>query len=179
MSRNRSSARKAGSAFEKAVARYLAWALDDPRIERRTRNGAKDRGDINGVMLDGQRVVVECKNTAKLNVPEHLREADEEMRNDDATFNAVVQKRRGIGIDSLYTTGQQLVYMTLEQYALMLNHGQPLGSDIVPPDVPEPCPECGHDLQHMTVNVLGMSENGQGVSCAHCDYKRVTKAPRY
>lgn len=179
MARNRSSARKAGSAFEKAVANYLAWALDDPRIERRTRNGAKDRGDINGIMLDGQRVVVECKNTAKMNVPEHLREADEEMRNDDATFNAVVQKRRGIGIDSLDTTGQQLVYMTLEQYALMLNHGQPLGPETISHDVHEQCPECGHALRYAAFNVLGMIENGHGVACPNCDYKRVTKAPRY
>ncbi len=41
--RSRASAKKAGTAHETAIATYLAEHLDD-RIERRTRNGGKDRG---------------------------------------------------------------------------------------------------------------------------------------
>lgn len=49
MNRNRASAKKAGTAFETLVAGFLAERLGDDRIERRTKNGAKDRGDIAGV----------------------------------------------------------------------------------------------------------------------------------
>lgn len=129
MTRNRASAKRAGARMEQAVADYLAWALNDPRIERRHLTGSKDRGDITGVMHDGQRVVIEVKNTSKLALAEHMGEAMEEAMNDDATFWALVQKRKGIGIDSPAGVGSQLVCMTLEQYALLLNHGQPLGPD--------------------------------------------------
>ena len=129
MSRNRRSARKAGADMESATVRYLAWALDDPRIERRHLTGAKDRGDVTGVMLDQERVVIECKNTARMEVSSHIDEAETEAGNDGALYWAVVQKRRGIGLKSREAVGRQLVYMTLEQYALLLNHGQPLGPD--------------------------------------------------
>ena len=117
MTRNRASAKRAGARMEQAVADYLAWALDDPRIERRHLTGSKDRG------------VIEVKNTTKLSLSEHMGEAMEEAANDDATFWALVQKRKGIGIDSPAGVANQLVCMTLEQYALLLNHGQPLGPD--------------------------------------------------
>lgn len=126
MTRNRRSAKKAGSEMESATALYLSKALDDSRIERRVKNGSKDRGDINGVMLDGQRVVIECKNTSRLNIPEHLKEAEIEAGNDDAVFYALVQKRHGVGLKTLESIGEQYVIMTLRQYALMLNHGLPL-----------------------------------------------------
>ena len=129
MPRNRNSAKRAGARFEQAVAHYLSWALNDERIERRHLSGAKDRGDITGILFDGHRVVIECKDTSKLALSEHLAEAEEEAANDDATFWALVQKRRGIGIDRLSGVGQQLVIMPLEQYALLLNHGLPLGPE--------------------------------------------------
>ena len=129
MSRNRRSARKAGADMESATVRYLSWALDDPRIERRHLTGSKDRGDVTGVMLDQERVVIECKNTARMEVSSHIDEAQAEAGNDGAKFWAVVQKRRGIGLKNRESVGRQLVYMTLEQYALLLNHGQPLGPD--------------------------------------------------
>ena len=115
--------------MESATVRYLSWALDDPRIERRHLTGSKDRGDVTGVMLDQERVVIECKNTTRMDVSGHLDEAQTEAGNDGAKYWAVVQKRRGIGLKSRDAVGQQLVYMTLEQYALLLNHGQPLGPD--------------------------------------------------
>lgn len=60
--RNRKSARDAGAKLERIVAEYLAETLDDDRIERRTRNGAKDRGDVSGVRtIRGARVVIEAK----------------------------------------------------------------------------------------------------------------------
>ncbi|MDK7062654.1 hypothetical protein QP290_25705, partial [Escherichia coli] len=63
MRRNRASAKKAGAAFERQVADYLAATVDD-RIERRVTGGALDCGDIAGVRTPwNDRVVIECKNT--------------------------------------------------------------------------------------------------------------------
>jgi hypothetical protein len=41
------------------MANYFALLVDD-RIERRTKNGNKDRGDLSGLRHLGLRVVVEC-----------------------------------------------------------------------------------------------------------------------
>ncbi|KFI66095.1 hypothetical protein [Bifidobacterium cuniculi] len=98
MTRNRQSAKKAGATFEKAVADYLAWALDDARIERRHLSGTKDRGDITGVMFSQEHVVLECKNVVQPRLNQWLREAEEEAGNDDAPLWAVVYKVRGVGI---------------------------------------------------------------------------------
>ena len=61
MTRNRSSAKAAGSRFERSIADGLAQALNDDRIDRRVKTGAKDRGDIGGVRIHGQRLVIEAK----------------------------------------------------------------------------------------------------------------------
>ena len=78
MPRNRNSAKRAGARFEQAVAHYLSWALNDERIERRHLSGTKDRGDITGILFDGHRVVIECKDTSRMDIAQHLREAEEE-----------------------------------------------------------------------------------------------------
>ena len=96
MTRSRRSAKQAGTRFETCVAAALAAALDDDRIERRSHNGAKDRGDISGIRLHGQRVVIECKDTATLRLPEWTAEAQLEAGNDDALVGLVVHKRRGV-----------------------------------------------------------------------------------
>jgi hypothetical protein len=115
--------------MESRTVDYLRWALDDDRIERRHLTGAKDRGDIAGVRYRGHRIVIECKNTAKPNVTQHLREAETERGNDDALIGVVVQKRPGVGIDSHDGQARQLVMMTLESFALLLNDGIALGGD--------------------------------------------------
>ena len=96
MTRSRRNARQAGTRFETAIAAALARALDDDRIERRSRSGAKDRGDISGVRLHGQRVVLECKDTSAMRLPEWVAEAQIEAGNDDALVGLVVHKRRGV-----------------------------------------------------------------------------------
>lgn len=95
MTRNRTSAKRAGADSEARVARYLARVLDDDRIERRTRNGNKDRGDITGLRVHGQRVVVEVKDCATTSLAGWVREADIERGNDDALAGLVWHKRRG------------------------------------------------------------------------------------
>lgn len=97
MTRSRRSAKQAGTRFETAIAAALANALDDDRIERRSRNGSRDRGDIAGVRIHGQRVVLEVKDCATLRLPEWTAEAQVEAGNDDALVGLVVHKRRGVG----------------------------------------------------------------------------------
>ena len=95
LSRSRRSARQAGTRFETTVARFLAEALEDDRIERRAKTGAKDRGDIGGVRHMGARVVIECKDTTKTALSAWANEAEIERGNDDAVAGIVVHKRHG------------------------------------------------------------------------------------
>lgn len=121
--RSRRSARQSGTKFETAIARALADALDDDRIERRTRNGAKDRGDIGGIRLHGQRVVIECKDTTAMRLPEWVAEAQLEAGNDDALVGLVIHKRRGSG-DPL----RQWVTCTVADLVAILSGQQGAGS---------------------------------------------------
>ena len=121
MARNRRSARSAGTWFESLVAGYLAEQLDDDRIERRSKNGAKDRGDIASVRHMGQRVVIQCKEYGgQFHVGPWLNDAEVQRGNDDAGVGMVVAKRRG-------TTkpGDQVVFMTLADLASLLTGERP------------------------------------------------------
>jgi hypothetical protein len=120
MTRTRSSAKKAGTAFESLVAAYLASTVDD-RLERRARNGARDRGDISGLRHMGERVVVECKDLGgRLNVGLWLSEVEIERLNDDATAGLVVAKRRGTT-----NPADQIVIMTLGDLVSLLTGQRP------------------------------------------------------
>lgn len=115
MSRNRASAKAAGTRFETAVARHLAAHYDD-RIERRARSGALDRGDIANVRTrDGRRVVLECKDTSKIDLAGWMRELEAEIENDEALTGAVVHKRHGVG-----DPGSQWVTLNLDQFIWLL-----------------------------------------------------------
>ncbi|MFT4202176.1 hypothetical protein [Gordonia sp. (in: high G+C Gram-positive bacteria)] len=115
MTRNRKSAKSAGSRFEREIAETLARALEDDRIERRARSGAKDRGDIAGLRLHGKRIVVEAKNCARIDLAGWMREAEVERGNDDALVGVVAHKRHGKG-DPL----DQWVTMTVREFIAIL-----------------------------------------------------------
>lgn len=120
MTRSRSSAKAAGTRHETTIAGYLATHVDD-RIERRARNGAKDRGDISGVRTPhGGRVVLECKDTAKVNLAGWATEAALERGNDDALVGLVVHKRRGVA-----DPGRQWVTMTVDDLVALLTGERP------------------------------------------------------
>lgn len=113
--RNRASAKKAGSSFERLIADSLAWNLADDRIDRRVKSGAQDKGDIGGLRTrDGGRIVVECKNTTRMDIGHWVREAGIEAENDNAIAGIVIHKRRGKG-DPL----EQYVTMTLRDLLLI------------------------------------------------------------
>lgn len=119
MARNRASAKKAGTTFERQVADYLATHVDD-RIDRRVKTGAKDRGDIAGVRIWGERVVIECKNTTRASLGTWIGEAHTAMGNDDAIAGIVAHKRHGKG-----QPGDQWVTMTLADLAALLTGERP------------------------------------------------------
>jgi hypothetical protein len=95
MTRNRASAKAAGTRFESLIAACLAQHLH-PAVERLAKCGAKDRGDIAGVTAHGCRVVIEAKDYGgRLEVGPWLTEARVERDNDGAIAGLVVAKRRG------------------------------------------------------------------------------------
>ena len=104
-----------GARFERQIADYLATTLDDDRIDRRTKTGNKDRGDISGLRIHGQRLVAECKNTTRIALAEWINEAHTEAGNDDALAGIVIHKRTG------HTDpGQQYVTMTLDDLCALI-----------------------------------------------------------
>jgi hypothetical protein len=116
VTRNRASAKAAGASFESLVANYLAETIDD-RIERRRLSGAKDKGDISGLRVHGQRVVIECKNYGgQLLTGPWLTEAETERVNDQALAAFVVAKKRGTT-----SPGDQIVLMKLHDLTALLN----------------------------------------------------------
>lgn len=102
-----------GTAFETAIVEYLKDKLCDETIERRALNGTCDRGDISGVTFCGHRMVLECKNEARMRLAEYMREAETEADNDNAFYYAVIHKKHGVGISTLQGIGQQYVTMPL------------------------------------------------------------------
>lgn len=121
--RNRASAKAAGTRFERLIADYLATHIDD-RIDRRVRNGAKDRGDIAGLRLSpalrGGRVVIECKDVVALALGTWLGEVERERGNDDAVAGLVVHKRRNTA-----HPGRQMVTCTLDDLIALITGQRP------------------------------------------------------
>lgn len=113
--RNRQSAKKAGATFERQVADYLAQHIDD-RIDRRAKTGSKDRGDITGLRHLGERIVIECKNTTRLNLAGWMNQAEIERGNDDALAGLIIHKRHGNN-----QPGDQWVTTTLRELTALFN----------------------------------------------------------
>lgn len=89
--------RRKGASFEAQAVEYASRRLGDDRIERRLMGGANDRGDIAGLYIRGDRLVVECKNCKRMELAEWVDEAETERLNDDAGYKCVLHKRRGCG----------------------------------------------------------------------------------
>src|SRR6516165_8206559 len=124
MTRSRQSAKTAGTRFERQIADHRAHILEDDRIDRRTKTGNKDRGDISGLRIHNQRLVAEIKNTTRISLSEWVREAELEAGNDDALAGIVVHKRHGNG-----DPGQQYVTMTLNDFCALISGERNNGQD--------------------------------------------------
>lgn len=119
--RSRSSARSAGTRHESAVAKHLAAHVDD-RIERRTRNGSKDRGDLSGLrVIGGGRLVAELKDyRGQIKAGVWWGEAEKERGNDDAVAAVVIAKRLGTS-----NPGDQWVLTTVDDLIAILTGERP------------------------------------------------------
>lgn len=98
MTRSRATAKAAGAKFERLIADGLAVALEDTRIDRKVKTGAKDRGDIANVRHPtGANLVIECKDRGgQFYAAEWVGEAEAERINDGALAAIVVAKRKGV-----------------------------------------------------------------------------------
>ena len=119
VARTRKSAKAAGARFERVVADYLAEELDDDRIDRAPKAGPKDKGDIANVRMGNHKVVIECKDVARMDLPKWTREAWVEAENAGALVGVVVHKRHGVA-----KPDQQWATMTLGDLAKLLKGHQ-------------------------------------------------------
>jgi hypothetical protein len=119
MSRTNASARAAGARFERTIADYLARTVSE-FIDRRVKTGSKDKGDLVNVRAHGQRVTVECKDVARLNLAGWVTEAEIEAGNDDALVGVVIHKRRGTS-----DPGDQYVTCTVRDFVALLTGVRP------------------------------------------------------
>lgn len=105
-----SAAKAKGTRWESKIVEFLqmcGW----PHVERRTLNGAKDKGDIAGI----PGVVIEAKNQSRTTLAEWVDEAVYEGKNARADVSAVWMHRRGRS-----DAGDGYVVMTGQQFAKLL-----------------------------------------------------------
>jgi hypothetical protein len=75
----------------------LSEALEDTRIDRKVKTGAKDCGDIANVRLGEHRIAIECKDRGgQFYAAEWVAEAEVERINDGALAGIVIAKRKGV-----------------------------------------------------------------------------------
>lgn len=116
MSRNRAK----GTAQETLVVNYLRrWVSDF--IVRQPLNGSRDLGDVANLRTHNNLpIVVEVKNTARLELGSWLTEAEVERVNACAVAAVVAHKRVGKG-----QAGDQLVTMTLRDFVAAVHGRRP------------------------------------------------------
>lgn len=110
-----------GTALETWTVRYLAWALQDTRIDRMPLHGTADRGDLIGVSFQGEPVCVECKDTKSPQYREHWKQTRVEMANMDTPYGVLVKHRKGVGVKSLKGMARQMAIFdidTLENFLM-------------------------------------------------------------
>lgn len=109
--------RQKGTAFETQVADYLNQRFETDTFHRLAMGGTHDEGDVYGLFAHGRRVVIECKNVARMALPQWLAEAEAEAGNADALCYLVMHKRKGAGVKSF---GKTYVTTTLESLAALI-----------------------------------------------------------
>jgi hypothetical protein len=110
VSRNRASAKKAGTAWESAICAFLVahgWI----HVERRRLAGSADRGDIAGI----PGLVIEAKNTRGYDLAAAVDESSAERDNAGAQYGVAWFKRKGRA-----SPGSGYVVMTGETFVDLL-----------------------------------------------------------
>lgn len=141
--RSRKTAKDNGTRMETAVEAYLQWALDDPRIQRLRLHGSKDVGDIGNVYWHGQPVteagnmdspypwVIQKKAGVGLTSmhklgQQHAYTVTEVM---DAMLRLSPSALRARIKPEPLGRKKTMCLITLQEFALILNSGLPLGPD--------------------------------------------------
>jgi hypothetical protein len=122
VTRSRTSAKQAGTKFESLIVGHLQQHVDD-RIERRRLSGSKDRGDVSGVRVRGARVVIECKNTARVDLGTWANEAEVARGHDDALLALIAHKRHGRG-----AAGEQWITCTVDDLIALITGVRPVSA---------------------------------------------------
>lgn len=112
--------RSKGTNMETWTVRYLAWALQDTRIDRMSLHGAQDRGDLIGVAYRGEPVCVEVKDTKQPAYAAHWAELEDEMGNMDARYGVLVQHRGGVPVKALDGMARQMAVMSADMLSRFL-----------------------------------------------------------
>ena len=107
-------ANRKGPTFEQDCADYVTD--NGCEVIRKRPHGSNDQGDLHGVVFNGKRVTVECKNHQRMELSAWLDEAERERANDGGDFGIVIHKRKGKGKAKF---GETYVTMTLETFCKM------------------------------------------------------------
>lgn len=121
MTRNRASARKAGTSWESAIVDYLR-AQGWPDVERRARTGARDEGDIAGL----RSFCIEAKSASRFELAAWVTDAKEEAVNARVPFGIVWCKSKGKTSPAdvyVILTGATFVELLLAQRVLARDGG--------------------------------------------------------
>lgn len=119
--------RDKGTRFETQVVEYLNRTLGGSQAHRLGLKGSMDEGDVWGLFAHGQRVVVECKDVARMALSQWVGEAEDERGNADALAGVVVHKRRGFGPARM---GGTYVTMTLADLVAICTGARPGEGDV-------------------------------------------------
>lgn len=101
MGRSRTTAKSAGTRFESDVARYLT-GYTGSKIYRPGKKGSMDIGDLDGLTISSQKIVLECKNPGKSSswkLSEWWKETEAETANAGAYSGVLIVSVFGKSID--------------------------------------------------------------------------------
>jgi hypothetical protein len=107
-----SRSKRKGTAAETSVVRYLN-ENHFRGAERRALAGANDKGDVTGI----DDVVIEVKAGVRLQIPEWLKETEQERKNAKADIGVLVIKPKGKGDATVH---QWWAVMTLQQACFLM-----------------------------------------------------------
>lgn len=103
--------RDKGTWMESNAVKYGNSRLGGDDLHRAALSGNADKGDVHGLRIHGKKVVIECKNKGRYDIPGWLREAEEERGNADAEYGVCLFHLKGVGEKRF---GENAVVMTYD-----------------------------------------------------------------
>ena len=103
--------RQKGTKFETGAVNHGNKRLGGDGLYRAALSGNADKGDVHGLHIHGKKVVVECKDEGRYDIPGWLREAETERGNADAEYGVCLFHLKGVGPKRF---GENAVVMTYD-----------------------------------------------------------------